>query len=346
MPEHAANDIDLRPWSADDLDLMTRLLGDPAMTEHLGGPETPDQLEKRLERYLTMGPEAGRMFVISVGPERLAAGSVGYWQTESGGEPALETGWSVLPEFQGRGLATRATARCLDLAAAEGGYRSIHAYPSVDNEPSNALCRRLGFTALGESDFEYPKGHWMRCRDWSMDLPDRAAATAHYEIIGERVALGPVRPELYPLHHTWLNDPEVAWNVLGAPVRWPYADVRAWTEAFSANPNNRQWLIYRTDESRPIGAAALTEIDLGARTATFRTLIGSARDRGKGFGREFERARPAPRVRGPRPARHRPRGLRLQRRRPAPLRAPGLPRGLAAPDGRSSATAAAGTSSR
>jgi len=32
-------EIELRPWSPDDLDLMIALLGDPAMTEHLGGPE-------------------------------------------------------------------------------------------------------------------------------------------------------------------------------------------------------------------------------------------------------------------------------------------------------------------
>ncbi len=172
MPDDDANDIGLRPWSADDLDLMTRLLGDPAMTEHLGGPETPEQLRKRLDRYLAMTPADGRMFVITLGPGHVPAGSVGYWPHESG---SLETGWSVLPEFQGQGVATRGTARCLDIAAAEG-YGSVHAYPSVENVASNALCRTLGFTLLGQSDFEYPKGHWMTCNDWSLDLVARSEA--------------------------------------------------------------------------------------------------------------------------------------------------------------------------
>ncbi len=118
MAGDAAPEIELRPWSPDDLDLMVALLGDPAMTEYLGGPETPEALRKRLDRYLAMTPAEGRMFVIAVGPRRQPAGSVGYWPHESG---SLETGWSVLPAFQGRGVATRGTSQCLDIAAAVGG---------------------------------------------------------------------------------------------------------------------------------------------------------------------------------------------------------------------------------
>jgi len=33
--------ISLRPWAEQDLPLLERLMGDPAMTEYLGGPETP-----------------------------------------------------------------------------------------------------------------------------------------------------------------------------------------------------------------------------------------------------------------------------------------------------------------
>jgi RimJ/RimL family protein N-acetyltransferase len=282
MPDDTAA-IELRPWSPDDLELMTALLGDPAMTDHLGGPESPEQLRRRLDRYLAMTPADGRMFVITIGPAREPAGSVGYWPHESG---SLETGWSVLPAFQGRGIATRGTDQCIDLAAAEGGFETVHAYPSVDNHASNALCRRLGFELRGRDTFEYPKGHWMTCNDWSLDLVARARATARYEIGGSRVALGPVRRELYPLHVTWLNDPEVAWNVFGAPVQRSFEEERAWIDQYRADPMTRLWLMYRLDEARPVGLAALTEIDVVPGTATFRTLIGDARDRGHGFGGE------------------------------------------------------------
>ncbi len=51
------------PWGSGDLPLLERLMGDPRMTEHLGGPESPDQLRERQARYERL--EGGdRMFKI------------------------------------------------------------------------------------------------------------------------------------------------------------------------------------------------------------------------------------------------------------------------------------------
>jgi RimJ/RimL family protein N-acetyltransferase len=164
-------ELTLRPWTLEDGELMARLLGDPAMTEHLGGPESPEQLERRLQRYVEeLDGDHGRMFVIEVGPEPAAAGSIGYWPREWQGETVWETGWGVLPEFQARGIATEATRLCLARVAQEHLHRWVHAYPSVDNTASNAICRKTGFTLLGSVEFEYPKGHWMTCNDWALDL--------------------------------------------------------------------------------------------------------------------------------------------------------------------------------
>lgn len=140
------------------------------MTEYLGGPETPEHLRDRLSQYLELRPEAGRMYVITVGPEGESAGSVGYWWHEASDVPSLETGWSVLPEFQRQGVATRAMQICLELVASHTDQAAIHAYPTIDNEASNALCRRLGFELLGATPFEYPKGHPIVCNDWSFNL--------------------------------------------------------------------------------------------------------------------------------------------------------------------------------
>jgi RimJ/RimL family protein N-acetyltransferase len=164
-------EVDLQLWSDGDLLLLQRLLGDPAMTEHLGGPETPQKIHERHERYLK-GSRLGKdpQFVIVVGPERVAAGWIGYWEREWQDQLVWETGWSVLPEFQGKGVASQATHLLVERARADGKRRFIHAYPSVDNDPSNAICRKAGFTLQGEVDFEYPKGNFMRCNDWRLDL--------------------------------------------------------------------------------------------------------------------------------------------------------------------------------
>ncbi len=79
-------------------------------------------------------------------------------------------GWSVLPAFQGRGIATKATKLALDAARAAEGPRFVHASPDVDNAPSNAICRKVGFELLGAYDAEYPPGTPRRLNDWRFDL--------------------------------------------------------------------------------------------------------------------------------------------------------------------------------
>jgi len=164
-------DVDIRPWSEDDLPLLERLRGDPAMNIHLGGPESPEKIRERQERYFRSSQtRENPMFVIVVGNEKTPVGSIGYWVKEHQGERILETGWSVLPEFQGRGIATQAAILIVKRVRAEGKHRFLHAFPSVDNAASNAICRKVGFTLQGEVDFEFPPGHYMRCNDWRLEL--------------------------------------------------------------------------------------------------------------------------------------------------------------------------------
>jgi RimJ/RimL family protein N-acetyltransferase len=164
----------LEPWDEEDLPLLQRLMGDPAMTEHLGGPEAPEKIADRHTRYL--GGESGvvEMFKVVETATGESVGSVGYWERESHEGQVYETGWMVLPEFQGRGIATVATAQIVELVRALGKHRYLYAYPSVDNHPSNAICRKLGFELVETEEFEYPKGsgNIMSCNNWRLDLRD------------------------------------------------------------------------------------------------------------------------------------------------------------------------------
>jgi RimJ/RimL family protein N-acetyltransferase len=76
----------------------------------------------------------------------------------------------VVPEFQGRGIAVAATAQAIELAERGDRHRFTHAFPSVDNAPSNAICRKLGCKHLGPCEFEFPKAHFLTCNDWRPDL--------------------------------------------------------------------------------------------------------------------------------------------------------------------------------
>jgi RimJ/RimL family protein N-acetyltransferase len=159
--------IRLEPWGEDDLPLLEQLLGDPEMMEHLGGAESPEKIAERQARYER---DDSKMFKVVDGATGEAVGSVGYWERLWRDGEVYETGWSVLPAYQGRGIAAAATSLVIDLARAERKHRYLHAFPSVANAPSNAICRKLGFTLLEEVEFEYPKGSFMQCNDWRFDL--------------------------------------------------------------------------------------------------------------------------------------------------------------------------------
>jgi RimJ/RimL family protein N-acetyltransferase len=158
-------DVRIEPWGSGDLPLLQQLVGDPAMMEHLGGPERPEKIAERQGRYEQPG---SGMFKILCGGE--GCGSVGFWEREWRGRTVYEVGWSVIPSFQGRGIAVAATTMVLARARESGEHRFVHAFPAVDNPASNAICRRLGFTLLEVCRFEYPPGNWMQCNDWQFDL--------------------------------------------------------------------------------------------------------------------------------------------------------------------------------
>jgi RimJ/RimL family protein N-acetyltransferase len=141
------------------------------MQAYLGGVEPAAAIAARHERLLALARDGtGAQFLIMVAEEPEPVGSVGYWDKSWRDDVVYEMGWKVLPGFQGRGLAVGATVEAAAHAAATGRHRWAHAYPKVGNAASNAVCRKAGFTLLGEADFEYPKGHPIRCADWRLDL--------------------------------------------------------------------------------------------------------------------------------------------------------------------------------
>ncbi len=162
--------IRLRRYEDKDWALLVRLNA-PEMMEHLGGPETEEALRERHRRYLAAADsDSVFCFTAVLEPDGAAVGGVNFWEREWQGKPVFEMGWSVAPEFQGRGLATEAVQAAVEVARGLGRRDYVHAFPSVDNAPSNAICRKAGFQLIGPVPFEYPKGHWMECNDWRISL--------------------------------------------------------------------------------------------------------------------------------------------------------------------------------
>ncbi|MFF2526370.1 GNAT family N-acetyltransferase [Streptomyces liangshanensis] len=168
-----ASPVRIAPWSEDDLTLL-HAANAPELMRHLGGPETDEAVAERHARYVALSAESmdkGRMFRVELVPTGEAVGTIGFWERTWQGEQVYETGWAILPPFQGRGLASAATRAVVEAARAQQHHRHLHAFPSVDNPASNGVCRKAGFLLQGECALEYPVGHApMRCNDWRLDL--------------------------------------------------------------------------------------------------------------------------------------------------------------------------------
>jgi diamine N-acetyltransferase len=110
-------------------------------------------------------------------------------------------------------------------------------------------------------------------------------------VVGERVALGPLRRDLAPLFLRWWNDFGTT-NLSGFPD--PVAPYNAerldgWLDGALKDARRAWFVIYEVATWRPIGYANLRDIDHQHGTAEFGITIGDPAVRGKGFGTEATR---------------------------------------------------------
>lgn len=163
--------MELQNISPDDLSLYESLYCDPRMMAHLGGVWPKERMPQKLRSVLET-VEAGTAWVFKIIPDEDAASAAGIvciWENSWRGESIDEIGWMILPAFQGRGLATKAVRAILDKARSERRWNVIRAFPSTINAPSNAICRKMGFSFIEECDLEWD-GHTLRCNHWRLDL--------------------------------------------------------------------------------------------------------------------------------------------------------------------------------
>lgn len=77
-------------------------------------------------------------------------GRVGY--TNQPGWPAFELGWTIIPEYQGRGYATEAARMLLQYAFTTLDQPRVTSLIHPDNAPSRRVAEKLGQTIEGETE--------------------------------------------------------------------------------------------------------------------------------------------------------------------------------------------------
>ena len=161
--------MELLPYADEHLALTEALELDPEVMRELGGPADPADLERVHRMRLETVARGEWYFVIVPEPSGPAVGAIGIWDSTFDGSPVHEVGWMVLPVFQGRGIASGALSLLLERARSEPRFERLHAFPGVTNGPSNALCRKFGFTHTEESRVEF-RGRPLRVNHWEVDV--------------------------------------------------------------------------------------------------------------------------------------------------------------------------------
>jgi RimJ/RimL family protein N-acetyltransferase len=110
-------------------------------------------------------------------------------------------------------------------------------------------------------------------------------------VVGEKVALGPLRRDLAASYARWMNQLEVRRGLDNLGIATPQSQEK-WVEenierGSKREPEGVEFTIYDRTDSRPVGTAGLFRIAHGPGTAEFGIAIGERR--GQGLGTEATR---------------------------------------------------------
>jgi len=143
----------LRMYRLSDFEDHFKLCADPDVMRYLLGGKPMSRLEAWRHMAFLVGHWAllgYGYFAVEEKSSGRFAGRVGFTNPE--GWPGFELGWTIAPEFQGRGFATEGGRFLLQYAFKEMGKDRVISVIHPDNKPSIRVAERLGEKLEGEAD--------------------------------------------------------------------------------------------------------------------------------------------------------------------------------------------------
>ncbi|HWI75495.1 MAG TPA: GNAT family N-acetyltransferase [Sphingomicrobium sp.] len=149
----------LRDWKAEDEQRFYAIMNTPAVMQHLGGLQSPEEWRAAFTRISGFTRDFGHTFWIV---EDKATGEIlgfcGLKRVNAPGAGNLtgtpEIGWRLRESAWGKGIAKEAAVASLDLAFERFGYDRVIAMTIPPNRDSSRLMERLGMRRREDLDFE------------------------------------------------------------------------------------------------------------------------------------------------------------------------------------------------
>ncbi len=150
----------LRGHAASDLHECVRLWADERVVRHiLGRPSTMEEAWSRLLRYAGLWSLLGfGYWLVEERATGAFVGEVGLADFRRDIEPsfdgALEAGWVLHPDAQGRGFATEAVRAALDWSDGHLGRRRVACMVAPENTPSLRVAEKCGFREFARTAYK------------------------------------------------------------------------------------------------------------------------------------------------------------------------------------------------
>jgi len=142
----------LRPFDAEDLDLLHEILGDAETMRFYPAPftlrDTAHWIERNQRRYIDDGFGLWAVLERSTGA---FLGDCGLTIQPVDGEPFVEVGWHVRRDRWGEGIAPEAGAGCRDWAFGHLDAERIISLIRPENLQSRRVAEKLGMTVWRET---------------------------------------------------------------------------------------------------------------------------------------------------------------------------------------------------
>lgn len=149
----------LRLWRDDDVAPFVALNADPAVTQFLPGPATPEQAGRLFAAQNAMYAQHGCCyFAAELRETGELAGFVGlkYQDFATAFAPCHEVGWRLASQYWGKGLASEGARAALRFGFEQLGLEEIVSFTVADNLRSRRVMERLGMVRDADGDFAHP----------------------------------------------------------------------------------------------------------------------------------------------------------------------------------------------
>lgn len=155
MVKYQTERLILRDWLDSDIEAYIALNQDPEVLKYFPRLYTREESIADIAEYRQLLQDSGyTIYACELREENIFIGFVGLFKRDDMPfSPCVEIGWRLAKEYWGRGYATEAARKCLEIGFEECNLDEIVSFTPIINQPSERVMQKIGMLHNPEDDF-------------------------------------------------------------------------------------------------------------------------------------------------------------------------------------------------